>query len=759
MAALVEKFCVDCHDADSKKGSLNLEAVLGDAVSGHPEIWEDVVRRLVARQMPPPKKKSRPTESEYETMLAILTGTLDATAKTQPKPGRTETIRRLNRTEYQNAIRDLLALEIDAAAMLPADEASHGFENVTVGNLSPTLLDRYITAAQKISRLAVGGEQRVPGGDTIRIKPDITQEERVEGLPFGTRGGATIPYIFPRDGEYEINIRLTRDRNDEVEGLKEQHELLVLLDGAQVQSFVVKPAGRGKGHNDLDQHLHFRLPAKAGPHQLGVTFLKNPSSLLEYKRQPYEARFNFHRHPRTGPAVYQVSVVGPYDATGPGETPSRRRIFVAQPKSPAEDEACAEQVLSALLRRAWRRPVAAEDVARLLPSFREARRSGDFEAGIEAALSAILVSREFLFRVEKEPPGIAPGTPYRISDLELASRLSFFLWSSIPDDALLDLAERGELGKPDVLAQQTRRMLADSRAQSLVGNFAAQWLHLRNLDSFTPDGRLFPDFDDNLRQAMRRETELLFAEIVREDRSVLNLLKSDHAWLNERLAKHYGIAHVYGSHFRKVPLEPVTQRGGLLRHASVLTVTSYATRTSPVMRGKWILENLIGTPPPPPAPDVPALDGNVISETLPIRERLAAHRDKPACAGCHEFIDPPGFALEHFDAIGRWREMEAGQPVDASGGLPDGTTFIGADGLERGLIERPEIFVTTLAAKLLTFALGRGVEPYDGPAVREVVRAAKAGDFRFSSLVLGLVNSTPMRMRESCSSFSSKKQR
>jgi hypothetical protein len=382
-----------------------------------------------------------------------------------------------------------------------------------------------------------------------------------------------------------------------------------------------------------------------------------------------------------------------------------------------------------------------------MPIFDQARKESGFDAGIEAALSAILVSREFLFRVEQEPPNLAPGTPYRVSDVELASRLSFFLWSSIPDDELLDLAERRQLGKPATLAKQTRRMLADPRADSLVSNFAGQWLHLRNLDSFTPDGRLFPDFDDNLRQAMRRETEMLFTEMVREDRSVLDLLKTDHTFLNERLAKHYGIPQVYGPHFRRVTLGPDNQRGGLLRHASVLAVTSYATRTSPVLRGKWILENLLGTPPPPPLPDVPALDESTVSESLPIRARLAAHRDKPACASCHEFIDPPGFALEHFDAVGRWRVLEQGQPVDASGGLPDGSAFVGVEGLEAGLLKRPELFVTTLTEKLLIFALGRGIEPSDAPAVRQIVREAKADNYRFSAIARGIVNSTPFRMR------------
>jgi hypothetical protein len=746
---LLREHCADCHDAEAEKGGLNLMAVLGEDIARQPEVWEKVLRRLDTRQMPPASRRSRPTEAEYESMAGILTRSLDAAAAAQPRPGRTETIRRLNRTEYQNAIRDLLGLEIDAASLLPADEASHGFDNVTVGTLSPVLLDRYITAAQKIARLAVGGEQRVPGGDTIRIKPDITQEDRVEGLPFGTRGGALIPHTFPRDGEYEITIRLARDRNDNVEGLNERHELLVLVDRREMQAFTVRPPPREQGHNDVDKHLTVRLPVKAGPRELGVTFVKSPASLLEYQRQPYESRFNFHRHPRIGPAVYQVSIVGPFDATGPGDTPSRRLIFTARPKAAADEPACAREIISALMRRAYRRPVAEIDVARVLPFYEQARaEGGSFDAGIEAALSAILVSREFLFRIEREPKGLEPGQPYRVNDLELASRLSFFLWSSIPDGELLALAERGELGKPAVLEAQTRRLLADPRAGALVSNFAGQWLHLRNLESATPDGRLFPDFDDNLRQAMRRETELLFGEILRADRSVLDLLKPDHTWLNERLAKHYGVPHVYGPHFRPVSLRPEDRRGGLLRHASVLTVTSYATRTSPVIRGKWILETLIGTPPPPPEPDVPALDESSVSENLPVRERLAAHRNKPACASCHEFIDPPGFALENFDAVGRWRELEAGRPVDASGGLPDGRRFVGVAGLEQGLLARPDVLTRTLTEKLLTFALGRGIEPYDGPAVRAVVRRAAANDYRLSEIVLGIVNSAPFRMRE-----------
>jgi hypothetical protein len=747
--AVVDNYCVNCHGADEPKGKLDLASAATGEIAGQPEVWEKVVTRLRNRQMPPAGKK-RPGEAEYDATVTQLEAALDRAAAVRPNPGRTDTVRRLTRTEYQNAIRDLLTLEIDATSLLPADESAHGFDNVTVGNLSPTLLERYVSAAQKISRLAVGGAERAPGGDTIRVRPDITQEEHVEGLPLGTRGGTLIHYTFPRDGEYEVQVRLTRDRNDQVEGLHEAHEIEVLLDRERVRSFTVKPPPSGKGHDDVDAHLKLRFAVKAGPHDLGVTFPKDPSSLIETLRQPYHAHFNLHRHPRLSPAVYQVSILGPFDDRGPGDTPSRRRIFVERPKTRDEEEACAKRTLATVMRRAYRRPVGDADLERVLPFYSGARADGgDFDAGIEAALSAVLVSREFLFRVEPDPAGVPPQTAYRISDLELASRLSFFLWSSIPDDELLAAAERGELHQPDVLEKQTRRMLADPRSQSLVSNFAGQWLHLRNLESVTPDGRLFPDFDDNLRQAFRQETELLFGEIVREDRSVFDLLKSDHAWMNERLAKHYGIPYVYGTRFRPVALEPDGERGGLLRQGSILTVTSYATRTSPVLRGKWVLENLLGMTPPPPPPNVPALEESTVSASLPVRERLLLHRANAACANCHKLIDPPGFALENFDAVGRWRTAEEGQPVDATGGLPDGSQFTGVGGLEDALIKRPEIFAGTMTEKMLTFALGRGVEYYDGPAVRQVVRSARAADWRFSAFVVGIVKSTPFQMRTS----------
>jgi hypothetical protein len=739
--------CLDCHDPDSAKGKLDLKSILSDDVSRHVPEWEKVVRRLQTRQMPPPGKK-RPSEADYGAALSGLETVLDAAAQARPDPGRTDTIRRLTRFEYQNAVRDLLALDIDAAAMLPDDESAHGFDSATAGTLSPTLLERYLSAAQKISRLAVGGPGRSPGGETFRVRPDLTQEERMEGLPLGTRGGTLIHTTTPADGDYDVRIRLMRDRNEEVEGLAEQHEVEVLLDRRRVKLFTVAPPGKSAdGHAKVDAHLIVRFPVSAGPHDLGVTFVKKPSSVIETLRQPYNTHFNTHRHPRLSPAVYEVSITGPYDPRGPGDSPSRRRIFTEQPAAPAAEDPCAKKILATLARRAYRRPVADSDLERVMAFYRDAKTGGGFESGIEAALSAILVSHEFLFRVERDPAGLAPKTPYRVGDIDLASRLSFFLWSSIPDDELLDLAERGRLGRPEELTRQTRRMLADPRSGTLVTNFATQWLQLRNLDSASPDGRLFPDFDDNLRQAMRRETQLLFGEILSDDRSSLDLLKTDHTFLNERLARHYGIPHVYGSHFRRVAVRPEDRRGGLLTHGSMLTITSYATRTSPVLRGKWVLDNLIGTPPPPPLPNVPALDDSPISASLPVRERLQKHRANAACAVCHDRIDPIGFALENFDALGRWRALEEGKPLDVSGGLPDGSVCTGVSELEAALLKRPEIFLTALAEKLLTFALGRGLGHPDAAELRKIVRAARADNDRLSAIVCGVVNSIPFQMR------------
>ena len=763
LSTTVERYCSDCHNHDVAKGKLSFDSLDLHNPATQASTWERVLRKLDHRQMPP-LGEERPNAAIYRELTSHLETLLDRAAAETPNPGRTDSVRRLNRTEYQNAIRDLLALEIDASVLLPNEEPSHGFDNVTVANLSPTLLDRYVSAAQKIARLAIGAPRKTPGGDTFRVRPDLTQEHHVEGLPLGTRGGMAIPYVFPVDGDYEIQIRLARDRNEQVEGLTRAHEIEVLIDRERVALETVKPRAGDKNAELVDAHLTFRLPVKAGPREVVVTFPKGPFALIETERQPFIARFNLHRHPRTAPALYQVSITGPYDAQGPGDTPSRRAILgdlAASPSSasssePApltasESERRARLILEPLLRRAYRRPVSDDDLAKPLQFFREGRDQDGFEAGIENALSAILVSPRFLFRIELDPSGLSPGAAYRVSDLELASRLSFFLWSSLPDDTLIQAAVRGDLRQPALLERQVRRLLGDARARNLVTNFAGQWLHLHKLDASSPDARLFVDFDDNLRQALRRETELFVESILREDRSITELLRSDYTFLNERLAKHYGVPHVYGSHFRRVSFadDADRQRGGLLRHGSILTVTSYATRTSPVIRGHWILANLAGAPPPPPPPDVPALADNTVSASLPFRERLALHRANPACASCHDVMDPVGFALENFDAVGRWRSLDEGRPVDASGGLPDGSTFTGVAALEHGLLQRPELFAATLSEKLLIFALGRGLEPYDMPAIREIVRRAQPEQFRFSSLILGIVNSTPFQMRKS----------
>ncbi len=750
--ALVNSYCIDCHNGVDQEAGLDLDMASGPSVAGHPEVWEQVYRKVVAQQMPP-VGEPRPPKSLLDAAMTHLATALDSAAEQHPSPGRTDTFRRLTRSEYQNAIRDLLALDINAQALLPADQSSHGFDNVTVGDLPPALLNRYIDAAQRISRLAIGAGVMNPEGHTVRVAADLTQEKHVPGLPLGTRGGTVVHHNFPRDGEYEIHVHLARDRNEHVEGLREPHDVEFLLDRRSVATFTVAPPKNDKQYYFDDSQLKARIAVMAGPHDLGVTFVQNGSSLLETKRQPLNSHFNFHRHPRLTPAVYQVSITGPYRTSGSvaprDSTPSRRRVFVTYPLHADEEESSAKQIIANLARRAYRRPVSDEDLAGPMAFFHQAHATSGFESGIEMALSAILVSPRFLFRIERDPANVGAGSIYQISDLELASRLSFFLWSSIPDDQLLDIAQRGELRRTDVFESQVQRMLDDSRSESLVTNFASQWLFLRNLDSRTPDGRIFPDFDDNLRQAMRRETELFFESIIRENRSVLDLLSADYTFLNERLAKHYGIPHIYGSRFRRVGLASDDHRGGLLRHGSILTVTSYATRTSPVIRGNWILENILGTPTPPPPPNVPSLDEGAILVNMTMRKRLAKHRQDPACASCHDLMDPVGFALENYDAIGRWRDHDAGQPIDVSGGLPDGSKFRGVGGLEASLLRHPEMFVSGLTEKLLTYGLGRGVDYRDGPAVRRIVREAGEDDYRFSSLIWGIVNSTPFQMRTS----------
>ena len=762
--AVLNRYCASCHNEKSKQGNFVLSTLDVANVGSDAERWELVVRKLRARSMPP-MGRPRPTEAAYDGLVAHLEASLDRVAVANPDPGRTDTFRRLNRTEYRNAIRDLLAVEIDVETLLPSDDSSHGFDNISVGGLSPTLLERYLSSAQKISRLAVGTPVRSAGAESIILPPDLTQEDHFDGQPFGTRAGTSVRHTFPADGEYQIELRLTRDRNELIEGLTEPHQVEVSIDGVRQQIFTLKPAPRSALNDTVapqyvpeqaaDAHLNFRTPVTGGPHVVRVAFIKRPSALVETERQPYLASYNSDRTPRTQPALYSVSIAGPFNPTGIGETPSRKRIFTCRPSKASEEQGCARTILSTLARRAYRRPATGEEVQTLLGFYKQGRADGSFEHGVEMALRAMLTSPAFLFRIEQEPSSAkaTEGKPgaYRINDLDLASRLSFFLWSSIPDDQLLDAAVSGRLKDSAVLEQQVRRMLADPRAEALVNNFASQWLYLRNLDSTHPDSRLFPDFDDNLRQAFRRETEMLFESVIKDDRNVLDLLRADYTFLNERLAKHYGVSNVYGSHFRKVELGPNHVRGGLLGQGSIMTVTSYANRTSPVRRGQWILENLLGTPVPDPPLNVPPLPENEPgAKILTVRERMVQHRANAVCASCHQLMDPVGLATENFDAIGRWRtQNEAGGPVDASGGLPDGSTFDGAIGLRKAVLTRPDLFVTTLTEKLMTYALGRGLEHYDAPAVRDITRRARTDDYRFSSVVLGIVNSTPFRMRRS----------
>ena len=766
--ALLDRYCVTCHNDRLKTAGLALDTLDLKRVGEFPEVWEKVVRKLRAGVMPP-AGRPRPDQPAYDGLATWLETALDRAARANPDPGRTEPFHRLNRAEYQNAIRDLLALDIDITARLPPDDASYGFDNIAgVLKMSPTLMDRYLSVSRHISRVAVGRPVASQNVDTFRIRPDYPQDRRLEGLPFGTRGGTRIRHTVPVDATYLIQVRLSRragnGANEDVPRFDESHDLELSVDGARVALFTLAgdPAPTGERvdpnygdakRNDLDASWKVRLPLEAGPREIQVTFLaRSPVVDDTQARLPFERPIHYSDQ-RRQPYLGEVVIIGPFDTTGPGDTPSRRRIFLCQPKEAdagqrSDDTSCAQTILTSLARRAYRRPVADADLEPLLAFYQEGHASGGFDEGIQRALEFLLVSPDFLFRVERDPEAVLPNTAYRVSDLELATRLSFFLWSSIPDAELLDLAVQGELRRPAELERQVRRMLADPRSSALVSNFAAQWLFLRNLPALTPDPRLFPDFDEGLREAMRLETELFVESIIREDRNVTEFLTADYTFVNERLARHYGIPHVQGSYFRRITVLGGT-RGGLLGQASILTVTAYPHRTSPVLRGKWVLENILGTPPPPPPPDVPPLEVTPgAAQALSMRERMAQHRSSPTCAACHAIMDPPGLSLEQFDAVGRWREVDASfAPIDATGALPDGTTFDGMAGLRQALLSRPEQFISTLSEKMLTYALGRGVEYYDAPALRAILEDAARDDYRFSSLVLGIVNSTPFQMR------------
>ncbi len=752
---LVDQYCVGCHNqaivnsspevvsdplsAQLRAVGLTLDTLdLGD-VAAHGQEWEKVVRKLRAGLMPP-AGAARPEPSQLDGLRNWLEAELDQAAANNPDPGRTASLHRLNRAEYQNAIRDLLDLDIDVDQYLPADDASYGFDNIGgVLRMSQSLLERYLEAARRISRSAVGKAPPVPFSETFRTQQDEQQHEQVPGLPFGTRGGLRVDYQFPQDADYELGIQLGGMR-----GVQDEHTLVVTLDGAALETLPV-----------TESEFQLSVPVSAGPHALGVTFRARPPLLVEQVRERFQ-------NPRTAgngggplgamPFVSSVTLAGPYNARGPGDTPSRRRLFSCDPASAAAELDCARRILSRLARQAYRRPVTEEDVETLLEFYRRGSRTAGFEDGIELALRRLLVSPEFLVRIEADPVDIAAGTPYRISDLELASRLSFFLWSSIPDEELLRAAEHGELHDPLELARQTRRMLADPRSQSLTSNFAGQWLQLRNLATVYRPGEPYAvEFDETLRQAMITETELFFDSIVREDRSVLELLSADYTFLNGRLAGHYDIANIQGSHFRRVMLPADSPRRGLLGHGSILTLTSHAIRTSPVLRGKWILNNILGTPPPDPPPNVPALDdGKTSARVATMRERMAAHRSNPVCAACHNMIDPTGFALEGFDAIGRYRQVDRWfNEIDTSGVLPDGTSFDGVAELRQALVAEPDRFVSTFAEKLMTYALGRGLDYYDMPILRQLVQDSAANGHSMQALIVGIVGSYPFLHRRS----------
>ncbi len=762
--ANLNRYCVTCHNDRLETAGLSLEKVPMDQVGETEAVWEKVLRKLRAREMPP-AGAPRPDRATYDSLADYLEEELDAYARANPNPGR-PALRRLNRTEYSNAIRDLLDVEIDGASFLPADDTMFGFDNIgDVLTLSPLLTEQYLSAARKIRKMALGDPGMQPVFEFYTVSRYLMQEDRVsEDLPFGTRGGIAVRHHFPLDGEYVIQIRLQRNSREYIRGLAEPHFLDVRLDGALVKQFTIGGEKRGQSAGifssgsvgDIEQELYertadealeLRFPASAGTRLVAVAFRKATTVPEEPLHAPHTL-YDYAQYKGGGPAVRTVAIGGPYQARGPGETPSRGRIFLCRPAQSEDAEPCAEEILSTLARRAYRRPLTESDIETLLGFFRQGRNQGGFDEGIGMALERMLAGPEFLFRIERDPENAAPGEVYPVSDLELASRLSFFLWSSIPDDELWALAEQGRLRDPQVLEQQMQRMLGDSRSRALVTNFGSQWLTLRKLAGAAPDGEIFPYFDENLREAFRRETELFFAAVLHGDRSILELLDADYTFVNERLARHYEIPGIYGSHFRRVSLSE-TNRGGLLGQGSILTVTSYANRTSPVIRGKWILENILGAPPPPPPPNVPALrERNDKGEVLSMRRRMEQHRANPVCASCHKVMDPLGFALENYDAIGKWRTTDARSPIDSTGVMPDGTSFQGPAGLRKILLEnRRDDFVLTVAEKLLTYALGRGLDSSDAPALRSILREAAPGGYRFSSLILAIAQSTPFQMR------------
>ena len=783
--ALLDQYCVICHNqavvnsvATINEGlqttqlrnlGLTLDTEDVSNLAANPEVWEKVIKKLRVGVMPPPNYP-RPEKVRYDGFRTWLENELDSVAASRVNPGRTQAFHRLNQTEYRNSIRDLLDLDIDVSDLIPADAPDqYGFDNnAEVLALSPLSVERYVNAAHKVAELAVGASPRGASITTYDVPLNLIQDDRLsEDLPFGSRGGTAIEHLFPVDGEYRITVNLQTNYVDFVRGFDDAHEMELSLDGEYLQTYafggdapgIPAPysyAGNIRGSDDweefmmafADQGFELELTVKAGPRIIGATF---PREMWEAEGVQQPRLFGYQlavtELPDGNPGIGSIKIEGPLSVEGPGDTPSRQKIFSCQPASADEEPACARQILSSLARRAYRRAVTEGDVQGLMDFYNQGHVEGGFDTGIQFALERLLVSPDFLFRIEQDPLDAEPGSMYSITDTELASRLSFFLWSSLPDDELLDLVERGELRNPGVLEAQVKRMMSDSRSSGFIENFVGQWLYLRNLSGIYPDPASFPEFDENLREAFQRETELFIDDQIRSDRSLRELLSADYTYVNERLAEHYGIPKIYGSRYRKVTLTGA-ERGGLFGHGSLMMVTSYPNRTSPVLRGKFVLENLLGGPPPEPPPNVPALETSSDGKQLTMREAMAMHRENPACRVCHAAMDPIGFSLENYDAVGKWRTEFAGQAIDASGLLPDGNTFAGPDGLRGLLLERPDDFVGTITEKLMRFALGRSLEYYDMPEVRAIVRAAEEEDYRWSAVILGVIESTPISKAE-----------
>jgi cytochrome c5 len=759
---MLNKYCITCHNEKAKipaGAPLALDKANLKDPGADPDVWEKVVRKLGVGAMPP-RNSPTPGTAELDRFRSALITSLDRAAAARNNPGR-YVLHRLNRTEYANAIRDLVGVEIDVTELLPSDGGDFGFDNIASAlTTSPLLLERYLTAALRISELAVGDPEVEPGTATFSISTVVTQGQHVDGLPLGTRGGTLVEYDFPADGEYVFYGRLLRTVAEGyvgVEGHETPYQFIVTVDGEQV---FAAPVGGKEDHESSSKNIVIsrdevdkrmtssRIKVTAGRHEVGFTFIERPTQ--EQNMWQPVLRDSLEAHNPSGiPRLRTGNIQGPYNVTGISETPSRKRLFVCKPTSAAKETPCASEILSTVARRAFRRPVTAADIRRPMAFYQEARKNGgDFNAGIRAGLTRILASPAFVFRAEEDPARLPDGAPHRITDVELASRLSFFLWSSIPDDELLNLAVAGRLREPRVLEAQVRRMVADGRSDSLMKEFTGQWLQLRNLDKVTPDLLMFPDFDENVRQAFRRETELFFTSIVREDRSTLDLLNADYTFVNERLARHYGIPGVYGSRFRRVTVTDPNRRG-LLGQGSFLSLTSVANRTSPILRGKFVISNLLNTPPLPPPPNVPQLEESAPKDRpSTVREQLELHRANPVCAWCHRNIDPVGFALENFNPVGQWQNAtKEGLKIDSAGVLADGTPIDGPVALRRALTDRPEVFVGTVTEKLMIYALGRGLEPVDMPVVRNVLKSAAKSNYAMQSIILGIVRSSPFQMR------------